>query len=248
MPVDDKKIVFVSFCVKMLQNLSTETEASGYKLIRVVYNILTKLAVKKIDEKITLEKIFKDAASPILTSKGDMSIFEKIRNLFTKSHLRTNESQTVMKQGETFQIMREDIQRYMSFIQTVVMPLFSPTGTSTSSSFVSVVPMLVCILLSSLSSKKGGIMDPMTQIETIIGIAKLGAMENIRTKLNRLTTAHRQFQASISADSTQRPPDLIGDMITAVQNDIDSSSKSSVGTSRLDVKIRTITSLMDLVK
>ena len=91
-------------------------------------------------------------------------------------------------------------------------------------------------------------MDPMTQIETIVSIAKLGAMENIRTKLNRLTTAHRQLQASIPADSTHAPPDLIGEMIASVKSDIDASTTSSLGTSGLDIKIKTITSMMELVK
>jgi hypothetical protein len=248
MPTDDKTRLFVSFCVKVLQILSTETESSGNKCIRILYNIFTSLAVKKVDEKMLLGVIFKNAATSILTSKADTIVFEKVRNLFTKSHLRANESQSLMEQGSGFKMMREDIKRYIAFLQTVLMPLFSSSGLSTSSSFVSVAPMLVCILLSSLSNKKGGVMDPMTQIGTIIGIAKLGSMENIRTKLNRLTAAHRQFQASIPADSTQSPPDLIGEMITSVKSDVDSSTTYSLGTSGLDIKIKTITAMMDLVK
>ena len=245
MATDENKRLFVSFCIKVLQNLSTESEASGNKFVRILYTIFSKFSSRKIDEKIQLGEILKNAVVSILASRADEIAFEKIRNLFTQSHLLANESLALVDQGNSFKIMRGDINRYNTFVKKVLMPLFSSYGSSISSSFISVAPMLVCILLSSLSNKKGGVMDPMTQIETIIGIAKLGTTANIQTKLNRLTAARRQLQASIPEDSTQFPPDLLGEMITSIKRDIDSSS---LGTSSLDVKINILTTMMDLVK
>jgi len=248
MASNDKRNLFVSFCVKMLQTLSTETESSGYKIVRVVYNILNAFSGKSLEDTTPMSTVFKTAATPVLTSAGDSGLFGKIRNLFSKSSIGVDEAQTVGSQGDAFKMMREDIQRYISFTKDVMLLLFSSSGGLHPATFVSVVPMFICILLSSLSGKRTGVMDPMTQIERIVEIAKLGATENIRVKLGRLTTAQRQIQSAIPADSTTRPPDLIGDMIASVKKDVDSSSTSSLSTSGLDIKIGTMGTLMRLVK
>ena len=246
MSSNDKRNVFVSFCVKMLQTLSTESEASGYKIVKVVYTIFNALAGKSVKDTTPMGAVLKDAATPVLTSAGDSGLFSKIRNLFSKSALGVDETQTVGNQGDAFKMMREDIQRYVSFTKDVMLPLFSGSGAGSGSMmFVSVVPMFLCILLSSLSGKKMDVMDPMTQIEKIVEIAKLGSTENIRVKLGRLTTAQRQIQSSIPADASTRPPDLIGEMIASVQKD---GETSSLSTSGLDIKIGTMSTLMRLVK
>ena len=248
MASNDKRNLFVSFCVKMLQTLSTESEASGYKIGRVVYSIFNALSGKSVEDTTPMSTIFKTAATPVLTSAGDVGLFNKIRNLFSKSILGIDEAQPVGSQGVAFKMMREDIQRYVSFTKDVILPLFSSSGGLHPATFVSVVPMFICILLSSLSGKRTGAMDPMTQIDKIVEVAKLGATENIRVKLGRLTTAQRQIQSAIPADSMTRPPDLIGEMIASVQKDVDSSSTSSLSTSGLDIKIGTMGTLMRLVK
>ena len=233
----------------MLQTLSIESEASGYKIARAVYMVFNSLSEKDTKDTIPMGRILRNATAPMITSTGDSHVLQQVRNILSKSTFRVDETKSMGEQGESFKMMREDISRYISFTKDIILPLFSPSGPTHSTTFVSVLPMFICILLSSLSTKKAaGMMDPMTQIEKLVDIANLGSTENIRTKLGRLTTAQRQFQSSLPPDVINRPPDLIGEMIASVKNDIEMSEISRMGTSGLDIKIGAIKALMELVK
>ena len=248
MPTNKKRTLFVSFGVKMLQTLSIESEASGYKIARAVYIIFNSLSEKDTTDTIPMGRILRNAATPMITSTGDSHVLQQVRSIFSKSTFHVDETKPIGEQGESFQMMREDISRYTSFTKDIILPLFSSSGSTYSTTFVSVLPMFICILLSSLSSKRTGTMDLMTQIDKIVYVANLGSTENIRTKLGRLTTAQRQFQSSLPPDVINRPPDLIGEMIASVKNDIEMSEISRMGTSGLDIKIGAIKALMELVK
>lgn len=248
MPTNKNRTLFVSFGVKMLQTLSIESEASGYKIARAVYMVFNSLSEKDTKDTIPMARILRNATTSMITSTGDSHVLQQVRNIFSKSTFRVDETKSIGEQGESFKMMREDISRYISFTKDIILPLFSPSGSTHSTTFVSVLPMFICILLSSLSTKRAGMMDPMAQIEKLVDIANLGSTENIRTKLGRLTTAQRQFQSSLPPDVINRPPDLIGEMIVSVKNDIEMSKISRMGTSGLDIKIGAIKALMGLVK
>lgn len=233
MSTNESSIVFVAFCVKMLQTLSTETESISYRICRGTYSVFTALANDKLDKSIKMRAILQ---SP---TKEDKAAFERVKTLFTKGPLRVDEYKTVVEQGDAFQTMRKEIQKYISFVKDVLLPLFSTSGSSQSALYISVAPMILALFVSSL---KKNALGPIAQLDQLIEIAKLGSSASMSVKLRRLREAQRQIQSQIPPDTRQRPPDLIGEMIRSVEQDAGSSS-----TANLDTKLAVILAARRLV-
>lgn len=236
MVVSETLQIFIAFGVKMLQMLSTENTTTGNAISRATSNVFMSLNRSSLDSKQSMGEILRQSNSSL--TRSESGALGKVRNLFSKSSLKMVEHLSVEEQGSSFQKMREDISRYISFMNDVVLPMYSRTDM-----FVSVVPMTLSILLSGLSQKQGGSMNLLTQLEQILSVAKLGTNASMAVKLNRLKDAQRQNQSSFVSDGRTRYPDLVGAMIHTVETDGGSSS-----TSGLDAKIGVLTQVLRLVK
>jgi hypothetical protein len=231
MPISEPRIIFVSFFVKMLQILSTEPNSTSLKICQAVLHIFTALSQKTLDKTTAMSTLFRNATSSTI---GD-PIYNKIQSLFTKSNIRVIEHVSIDKQGSEFKKMLTSIVAYVQFTNNVMIPLVQ-----SSTYFLSVTPLLITILVSSLSTSQGTA-GPMFQINHILSIAKIGTSASISVKLKKLYDAQREIQ-NIVSETTNKSPNLIGEMIRSVETDSGSSS-----TSNLDTKISILESAKDIV-
>jgi len=245
-------IIFVSFCVKTIQVLSTESSAACSQITSCLLAYLTTLGDKKIDTTRPLREILRgsvrrETGGRMPSGMWDM-ILNKSLSLFTKSAVGMVESKPIGEQPSSFTTVLQNIVSYTVFIKDVMQPMFrsetpsGPAGDAKSELYLSVTPLLLSILLSSLAPPRGEVMDPMVQVRKVIEIAELGRTQRVDIQIKRLKEDHKELQLNIPTTSKVPPPDILGEMILSAERDARTSSTPDV-----NVKVRLLKTMMTLI-